>query len=78
MVYSTCTLNKEENEEILEWTCNELDIEILDIEAKIAKDVAASKNIVPAVSDIANIKKALRILPSKETEGFFVARLRKK
>ena len=78
MVYSTCTLNKEENEEILEWTCNELDIEILDIEAKIAKDVATSKNIVPAVSDIANIKKALRILPSKETEGFFVARLRKK
>lgn len=77
MVYSTCTLNREENEEILEWACNELDIEIIDIEAKIAKDASASKNILPAVSDIAKINKALKILPSKETEGFFVARLRK-
>ena len=77
MVYSTCTLNREENEEILEWACNELDIEIIDIEAKIAKDASAIKNIVPAVSDKTEIKKALRILPSKETEGFFVARLRK-
>ena len=77
MVYSTCTLNREENEEILEWACNELDIEIIDIEAKIAKDASAIKNIVPAVSDKTEIKKALRILPSKDTEGFFVARLRK-
>ncbi len=77
MVYSTCTLNREENEEILEWACNELDIEIIDIEAKIAKDASAIKNIVPAASDKTEIKKALRILPSKETEGFFVARLRK-
>ena len=45
--------------------------------AKIAKDASASKNIVPAASDKTGIKKALRILPSKETEGFFVARLRK-
>ena len=32
MVYSTCTLNREENEEILEWALQELEVKILKIE----------------------------------------------
>ena len=70
MVYSTCTLNREENEMILEWAIQELEIELLDIELTI-------KNTVPAISENSEVKKALRILPSKETEGFFVAKLKK-
>ncbi|WDC84105.1 RsmB/NOP family class I SAM-dependent RNA methyltransferase [Caloramator sp. mosi_1] len=35
MVYSTCTLNRKENEEVLEWALNNLDIEILDIDLNI-------------------------------------------
>ena len=70
MVYSTCTLNREENEMILEWAIQELEIELLDIELTI-------KNTVPAISENSEVKKALRILPSKETEGFFVAKLKR-
>ena len=68
MVYSTCTLNREENEEILEWAVEELGVKILEMGINI-------KNAIPAISDNKEIEKAMKILPSKETEGFFVAKL---
>lgn len=70
IVYSTCTLNKEENENILEWAIDELNVKLLDIDLKI-------KNSVGVSSENKVIQKALRILPSKETEGFFIAKLKK-
>ena len=70
IVYSTCTLNKEENENILEWAIKELNVKLLDIDLKI-------KNSVEIQTENEEIKKALRILPSKETEGFFIAKLKK-
>lgn len=71
MVYSTCTINKEENEYILDWALDNLDLKMLDIDLKI-KDAMQAFN-----EDINNksINKAIRILPSKEMEGFFVAKL---
>lgn len=85
MVYSTCTLNKEENEEILLWAIQELGIKLLPIEINIKNaetanlqhlDIDSSKK-VGTTSKLEEIKKAIRILPSKETEGFFVARIKK-
>ena len=70
IVYATCTLNKEENENILEWAIDELNVKLLDIDLKI-------KNSVGVSSENKVIQKALRILPSKETEGFFIAKLKK-
>lgn len=72
MVYSTCTLNQEENEFILDWALNNFDIKLMDIELEI-KDAqyGFDDNLHKS------IKKAIRILPSKETEGFFVAKLKK-
>lgn len=70
IVYSTCTLNKEENENIIEWAMNELNLKVLDIDLKI-------KNSTEIVSENLELKKAIRILPSKETEGFFIAKLKK-
>lgn len=70
IVYSTCTLNKEENENIIEWAMNELNLKVLDIDLKI-------KNSIEIVSENLELKKAIRILPSKETEGFFIAKLKK-
>lgn len=70
IVYSTCTLNKEENENIIEWAIEELNVKLLDIDLKI-------KNSVEVSSENKVIQKALRILPSKETEGFFIAKLKK-
>ena len=72
LVYSTCTLNKQENENILDWALNNFNInqEKIDIEIKQA---------IPAFNENLNenVNKALRILPSKEMEGFFVAKFKK-
>lgn len=70
IVYSTCTLNKSENEDILKWAMQELNIKILDIELNI-------KNSTPISDKNKELHKAIRILPSKETEGFFIAKLQK-
>lgn len=69
MVYSTCTLNQEENEFILDWALKNLDVKLMDIELEI-KDAQFGFNDNLEKS----INKAIRILPSKETEGFFVAK----
>lgn len=72
MVYSTCTLNEEENEFILDWALKSFDIKLLDIDVEI-KDAQKAFN-----NKETSINKAIRILPSKDTEGFFVAKLVKK
>ena len=74
MVYSTCTLNKEENEYILEWASENLDIKILDTGIEIKNAMQGFNNDL----NNKNINKSIRILPSKEMEGFFVAKIMKK
>ncbi|GFR34972.1 RsmB/NOP family class I SAM-dependent RNA methyltransferase [Thermobrachium celere] len=73
LVYSTCTLNKKENEEVVDWALNNLDLEIMDIDLKI-------NGAIQAFSEGFNksISKAIRVLPSKELEGFFVCKFKKK
>lgn len=73
MVYSTCTLNQEENEFILDWALKNFKLKLADINIKI-------KNAEQGMNEDLDksINKAIRILPSKETEGFFVAKLVKK
>lgn len=66
MVYSTCTLNKEENENVLEWALEQFHLKLVNIELNI-------KGAVPSAEE----NKAIKILPSKEMEGFFVAKLKK-
>lgn len=72
MVYSTCTLNLEENENILRWALENLNLKMMDINLDI-------KGAIPAESlnTKLGIEKAIKILPTKETEGFFVAKLKK-
>lgn len=73
MVYSTCTLNKEENEYVLDWAVKNLDLHIIDIGIKITGAVPAFNE---GMDD--SVKKAIRILPSKDMEGFFICKLRKR
>ena len=72
MVYSTCTLNKEENEMVLQWALENLNIKLLDINLEV-------KEAIPACNTGLNnsINKAIRVLPSKNMEGFFVAKIQK-
>ena len=72
MVYSTCTLNKEENEFILNWAINNLQLKMLDIEVDFQKALPGFSEDLDV-----SINKSIRILPSKEMEGFFVAKLKK-
>ncbi len=78
IVYSTCTLAPEENEEVIDWLLEKengaIDLEPIDLPGlktdpvilKWGKHVYNSK-----------IKNAIRILPSATMEGFFIAKIRK-
>jgi len=77
MVYSTCTLEPEENEEIIDGMIQKYDdfkLEKIDIKIKSSPAVTEfeGKSYSPEV------KKCLRIWPQdNDTEGFFVAKIKK-
>ena len=69
MVYSTCSILQEENENILDKVLKEFNIEIIPIEIKGMEDIPT----LPT-----KIKGTLCVCPNKYYEGFFVAKIRKK
>jgi NOL1/NOP2/sun family putative RNA methylase len=72
MVYSTCTLNLEENERIIDWALGSFLLEVEKIPFSIPGAWAGvSRGLRPEIS------KALRLFPDVEKEGFFVCRMRK-
>jgi 16S rRNA (cytosine1407-C5)-methyltransferase len=85
LVYSTCTFAPEENElQITKFMERNSDCEILP--ARLANESVAGGDIdkLPIIKNWKEIeinkdviKKALRIMPTKEIEGFFVVRLKK-
>ncbi len=77
LVYSTCTLNLEENEKILEWALENLDLEMMDINLNIKGSIKGDISYLENSKFIKQIEKAIKILPTKEMEGFFVAKLKK-
>lgn len=66
MVYSTCTLNKEENEENVEWFLNKHK------DAKIEKVFLGNKDNL-----LYNKDGSLTILPNEYMDGFYIAKIRK-
>ncbi|MDD5254315.1 MAG: RsmB/NOP family class I SAM-dependent RNA methyltransferase [Candidatus Nanoarchaeia archaeon] len=77
LVYSTCTLEPEENEGVIDWLINKKDnVKILPINIEIKKSPAILEFENKAYSS--EVKKCLRIWPQdNDTEGFFIARLTK-
>ena len=67
MVYSTCSILKEENEDIINKILEEENVELIAIE-----------NTFSCETLPVSIKGTLCIKPNKYFEGFFVAKLRKK
>ena len=73
MVYSTCTLNKDENENVLQWAIENFNVKLLDINIDFKEKMQGFNDGLDG-----SINKAIRILPSKNMEGFFVSKLKKK
>ena len=68
LVYSTCTINKAENEEIVKWALENFNLKQEKIDLKVSNSIE--------ISDDKN-SNALKILPSQIMEGFFVCKFRK-
>ena len=67
MIYSTCTLNKEENEENIEWFVNK------------HKDCSVKKIFIGKQDNLVyNRNGSLTIMPNENMDGFFVAKLEKR
>ncbi|OHD75264.1 MAG: hypothetical protein A2177_12675 [Spirochaetes bacterium RBG_13_68_11] len=68
LVYSTCTLNAEENEQIIEGALASLPVSIETVHVQVPG----------ALPGVRGLDKAVRILPNRDHEGFFVCRMRKR
>ncbi len=74
LVYSTCTLNLEENERMALWA-----IDNLPLTAETARlSIPCALGAAPGTDTRLPAGAAVRILPDAEMEGFFLARFRKK
>ena len=69
MVYSTCSILKQENEENIEKFLKNNQLEIVPIDIELLKDIP----ILPS-----KIEGVITVCPNELYEGFFVAKLRKK
>jgi 16S rRNA (cytosine1407-C5)-methyltransferase len=78
IVYSTCTLAPEENEEIINWILEKEKgkIELDDVNYQGVPLVKGLSEWEGKVFD-ENISKTKRIMPSETMEGFFIAKLKK-
>lgn len=70
MVYSTCTLNLKENEEIVNYAIKNLNVKVEEINIEL-KDKA--KGISKGYDTC--LKNTIRVLPNKYQEGFYVAKI---
>jgi NOL1/NOP2/sun family putative RNA methylase len=72
LVYSTCTLNLDENERMVQWALDTLPLSVEKMPLAIPGTFKGmSRGLAPGIS------KALRIFPDAQREGFFVCRMRK-
>ncbi len=79
LIYSTCTISPEENEDIVHFLlCNfkELELENLNFDFEFARNGILNFENKFFKKEIA--QKAKRILPSEKSEGFFIAKFTKK
>jgi 16S rRNA (cytosine1407-C5)-methyltransferase len=72
LVYSTCTLNLDENERVVQWALENLPLEVENLPLRIEGTYKGMSRGLDS-----RISKALRIFPDEQKEGFFVCRLRK-
>jgi 16S rRNA (cytosine1407-C5)-methyltransferase len=78
IIYSTCTLEPEENEVVVDWLLQKekghVTIEPIDLEIE---DTQAGLTTWKKKTFASEMTETLRILPSQSMEGFYIAQLRK-
>ena len=68
MMYSTCTMNPQENEEMVKWICPECDMETVSMEKDLPEELKRAER-----------GGCLQMLPGiHKTDGFFIAKLRRR
>lgn len=78
LIYSTCTISPEENEEIVDYALNKYpNLRVMNLSINV-KNSIQGLNVYKDKKYNDNIKKALRVIPNEEMEGFFVCKLKKK
>ena len=77
LVYSTCTLSPQENEEMVDWFCNMYPkMELVALPSRFEKLLETKQDpFIPGLTRAT--QKCLRILPNQDYEGFFVAKFKK-
>lgn len=77
IVYSTCSIDPEENEEVIDFAVKNLDLKVEKIKLKNIKTMNGLTNYGKREYD-SSVKNAVRINPlDNMTEGFFICKLRK-
>jgi 16S rRNA (cytosine967-C5)-methyltransferase len=80
LIYSTCTVNSEENEEMLKHICEELPFEAVDITDRLPKALTDNTFGAESASRIKEdaAKGYIQLLPGEcGTDGFFISKLRR-
>ena len=79
LVYSTCTFAPEENESVIDLALNKFGgvIELETIQLSLLNRIGGLEEW-EGKSFHSSLKKAVRILPTSQMEGFFIARIRKR
>lgn len=78
LIYSTCTISPEENEEVVDYALNKYpNLRVMNLSLNI-KNSIQGLNVYKDKKYNDNLKKALRVIPNEEMEGFFVCKLKKK
>ena len=73
LVYSTCTLNLDENERVVRWALERFPVDVERIPVSVPGGYAGLARGLDA-----RLAMALRIFPDAEREGFFVCRMKKR
>lgn len=78
MVYSTCTLNPFENEEVLDYALNKYqDLKLEKINLQLSNVISGIKQYKERMYN-PEVTKAIRIIPNENMEGFFIAKIIKR
>ncbi|MCF7870344.1 MAG: RsmB/NOP family class I SAM-dependent RNA methyltransferase [Candidatus Omnitrophica bacterium] len=78
IIYSTCTMAPEENEEIIDWFINKFEdcLEILPLKIPLP-NIESGKQRWKNKRFLPHVARAKRIIPTDSMEGFFIAKIKK-